>query len=426
MALLSLGAIPPTILLLSTFPVLLISALVYRAFFSHLSSIPGPWPCRFTSLWIWYHSYLGHEASLITSLHAQYGPIVRIGPSSVVISDGAALNAIYNERGGFRKADCYANFDFEGHATIFSSRDGEYRALRSKAVTPLFSTSRIRAGQKTIEECVRRFIERVRVEAQEGKPVDILNPCRSLAIDAVSSYLFGRPYGGIEEKSDRLSASVWVDMVVDSGRFFFLPHWLFVAIEKISSKVMPCVVNAAAEAGGANLETFARAIVEETPAGDETYQGRLKAIGVSDDENQIQCMDLMFAGKYKTRMNIPFRILAEVIRRHRLHWNYVKQVDVAIGKVARDVRKISFDDPSHNMCPQLTTTSPATSVSAKKSSKQMPKIRHYLTILKTSNTSTPSSAKVSAWACQHRRAFLASCPKKAGRMQATIFPEAPR
>lgn len=311
MALLSLGATPPTCLLLSTLPILLISAIVYRAFLSHLSHVPGPWPCRFTSLWIWHHSYVGHEASLITSLHAQYGPIVRIGPSSVVISDGAALNAIYNERGGFRKADCYANFDFEGHATIFSSRDGEYRALRSKAVTPLFSTSRIRAGQKTIEECVRRFIERVRLEAQEGKPVDILNPCRSLAIDAVSSYLFGRPYGGIEEKSDRLSASVWVDMVVDSGRFFFLPHWLFVAIEKISSKVMPCVANAAAEAGGANLESFAGAIVKETPAGDETYQGRLKAIGVSDDENVVQCMDLMFAGKYQSYMKAPFMIVAE-------------------------------------------------------------------------------------------------------------------
>lgn len=151
-----------------------------------------------------------------------------------------------------------------------------------------------------------------------------MNPCRSLAIDAVSSYLFGRPYGGIEEKSDRLSASVWVDMVVDSGRFFFLPHWLFVAIDRISSKVMPCVANAAAEAGGANLDSFARAIVEETPAGDETYQGRLKAIGVSDDENQIQCMDLMFAGKYKCRMNIPFMIPAEAIRRYRLNWNYIE------------------------------------------------------------------------------------------------------
>lgn len=302
MADLSLGEIPipfsPTILVLSTLSILLFSALVYRASFSHLSRVPGPWICRFTPLWICYHSYLGHEASLITALHAKYGPVVRIGPSECVISDGAALNTIYNERGGFRKADCYANFDFEGHATIFSARDGEYRALRSKAVVPLFSTSNIRAGQKTIEACVQRFVERVRSEAQTKKPVDILNLSRSLALDAVSSYLFGRPYGGIEEKSDRLSASVFVDMLVATGRFFFLPHWLFVVIGAASAKFMPCA-DAVAEAGGANLESFARMVVKDSPAGDDTFQGRLKAVGVSDHENEVQCMDLLFAGEYK-------------------------------------------------------------------------------------------------------------------------------
>jgi hypothetical protein len=97
---------------------------------------------------------------------------------------------------------------------------------------------------------------------------------------------------------------------------------------------MPCVANAAAEAGGANLESFAGAIVKETPAGDETYQGRLKAIGVSDDENVVQCMDLMFAGKYKSYMNVSFVILAEAICRNRLDWHYVEQDNLAIGKVA--------------------------------------------------------------------------------------------
>jgi cytochrome P450 len=300
MTLLPLGAIPPTVLLLSTLSIILFSALVYRAFLSRLSQVPGPWPCRFTSLWIWYHSYLGHEASLITSLHAQYGPIVRIGLQECVISDGAALNAIYNERGGFRKADCYANFDFEGHATIFSARDTEHRALRSKAVTPLFSTSKTRAGQKRIEACVQRFVERVKSEAQSGKPVDILNLSRSLALDAVSSYLFGRPYGGIEEMSDRLSASVFVDTLVDTGRFFFLPHWLFVAIGEVSARLMPCA-NAAVEVGGTNLESFARMIVRDSPAGDDTFQGRLKAVGISDHENEVQCMDLLFAGRDKLR-----------------------------------------------------------------------------------------------------------------------------
>lgn len=295
----SYASISPTTLLLSTLGLILLSALLHQAFLSPLAHIPGPPICRFTPLWIWYHSYKGHEARLITSLHSKHGPIVRIGPRECVISDGAALNPIYNERGGFRKAGCYANFDFEGHATIFSSRDGDYRAARSKAVVSMFSTSNIRAGQRTIEECVRRFIERLRQEARAKEPVDLLNLCRSLALDAVSSFLFQRPYGGIEEKSGRLSASVFVDTVVASGRFFYLPHWLFVIVEAVRSKLAPRA-DASAEAGGAYFDGFVRELVADTPPGEETYQGRLKKAGVSDDENAVQIMDLMFAGTDST------------------------------------------------------------------------------------------------------------------------------
>jgi cytochrome P450 len=295
----SYAFLSPTTLLLSPLAILLLSTLLHRAFLSPLSHIPGPLICRFTPLWIWYHSYLGHEARLITSLHAKYGPIVLIGPRECVISDGAALNAIYAERGGFRKARCYANFDFEGHATIFSSRDAGYRAARSKAVVSMFSTGNIRAGQKTIEESVQRFIERLREDAETGKPLDVLNLCRSLALDAVSSFLFGRPYGGIEEKSGRLSASVFVDTVVASGRFFYLPHWLFVVVEAVRSKVAPSA-DASAEAGGAYFDSFVRELVADTLPGEQTYQGRLKKAGVGDDENAVQIMDLMFAGTDST------------------------------------------------------------------------------------------------------------------------------
>jgi cytochrome P450 len=331
----------PTNLILLTSPFLILLPLqwAYSAYFSQLSRVPGPTICRLTPLWIWYQSYRGHEASLITSLHAKYGPIVRIGPSECVISDGAALNAIYNERGGFRKADCYANFDFEGHATIFSSRDVEYRALRSKAVTPLFSTSSIRAGQKTIEGCVQRFIERIKAEALPNQPVDILNLSRSLALDAVSSYLFGRSYGGIEEKSDRLSASAFVDAVVEMGRFFYLPHKSFLRIQKLSSK-LKIRTDTAAEAGGATLESFARDLVRDTSAGDDTYQGRLKAVGISDHEIEVQCMDLMFAGTDSTGT-----VLSKLI------WHLAKSPKV-YERLREEVLQADAQDPSRSYNPQ--------------------------------------------------------------------------
>ena len=226
---------------------------------------------------------------------------MRIAPNECIIADGAALGPIYNERGGFRKADCYANFDLEGHATIFSAIDGEYRAKRSKAVVPLFSQSNIRAGQDVVEGCVGRFMERARVEAKTGRPVNMLNLCRSLALDAVSSYLFGKTYGGIEEKSERLSASSFVDEVVAFGRFFFLPNWVFVPILIASEKLF---AGKEVKESTLTVDEFSQRLVDEASPSDDTYQGRLKKAGISDHEIKIQCNDLIFAGTDSTGTNI--------------------------------------------------------------------------------------------------------------------------
>ena len=173
--------------------------LIHRAYLSPLRHIPGPLICRLTSLWTYYHSYIGDACTLIDELHKNYGPVIRIAPNEVCISDGAALAPIYSEKGGFLKAPCYTNFDIEGHATIFSALDPLHRAVRSKAVLPMFSMGSVRGGTEVIEGCVDRFIERMKDEAKksreakvetgQSKPFNMLNLSRSLALDAVSSYV---------------------------------------------------------------------------------------------------------------------------------------------------------------------------------------------------------------------------------------------
>lgn len=113
----------------------------YRIVFHPLSHIPGPLLPKVTSLWLHYHAYIGDEASTIHCLHLQYGPYVRVSPNEVDISDADAIPAIYVKQSGFPKADCYANFDIDGHKTIFSTTDHEHRAIRAKAVVPLFSST---------------------------------------------------------------------------------------------------------------------------------------------------------------------------------------------------------------------------------------------------------------------------------------------
>jgi hypothetical protein len=124
--------------------ILLLLRSLYRIYFHPLSHIAGPFPPKMTSLWLYYHAYIGDEASTIHKLHQQYGPFVRVSPNEVDISDADAIPAIYVLKSGFPKAPCYANFDIDGHKTIFSTTDAEYRSLRAKAVVPMFPTKALR------------------------------------------------------------------------------------------------------------------------------------------------------------------------------------------------------------------------------------------------------------------------------------------
>ena len=318
-----------------------ISYIVYGTYFDQLSHIPGPLICRLTSLWVWIHSYLGDECRQIDALHAKYGPVVRIAPNEVVFSEGEALAPIYSERGGFLKSPAYANFDFEDHQTIFSARDPAHRAKRSKAVVPMFSTAAIRSSVDTIEGCIDQFMKRLQREVEEARsraketgrshPVDVLNLTRGLALDAVTSYLFGKSYDGCNEKTSRLSASMFVDSVVSFGRFFYLPNYLFGHVFTICQRLSPPSPeeNESIE----KVDTFTRNLTHDPPS-ENLYQTRLLNSGITPEETNIQMQDVIFAGTDTTGTNLAL-----------LLWNLTNHPSV-LHKLQQELTDAETTDPS--------------------------------------------------------------------------------
>ena len=277
---------------------------IYRIFFHPLSHVPGPWFPACTSTWLNYHAWVGDECTEVHKLHLKYGPIVRVGPNDVDIADGEALNTIYVGKGGFRKAQFYANFDIDGHKSIFSQIDATERASRAKAVLPLFSTSNLRAGSDTIYKCVDRMVVRMKEEANTGKPVNILNLTRSLATDAVTAYLFDDNYGGLEETDGKLSASGMVNAFVAVGRFFYLPSWMFQFMEWCHEKLFP---DQEVNSSMSKVDSFVSAVVDRSKTEEKlkgNYPARLMENGFPPSEARAQCKDLMFAGTDSTGMNL--------------------------------------------------------------------------------------------------------------------------
>lgn len=299
------GLLEPFNLLL-TAVVALLSTAVYRLYLHPLSHIPGPFLARLTSLWLYRVSYTGTEASTIDALHKKYGPVVRIAPNDVDISDGAALQTIYVKNGGYLKNPCYQNFDIDGFPTIFSALEPAHRAVRSKAVVAMFAPRAIQEGKDVIYGCVERMVSRIEKEKREanGKPVNVLIIFRSLAMDAVTAYLFGKSYNGIEEQ--KLSASEFVDTFVAVGRFFYLPNWLFKVVEFYGERAQEGQQQVWTSI--AKVDRFVSTLVDEAKADEaaaaETYQMRMLNAGISREETISQCKDLMFAGTDSTGMNL--------------------------------------------------------------------------------------------------------------------------
>ncbi|KAL3421023.1 Pisatin demethylase 15 [Phlyctema vagabunda] len=245
--------------------------------------------------------YKGDQCTAIHGLHERFGPIVRVSPNEIDISDGEALWPIYMDKGGFAKSPIYRNFDIDGHTSMFSTLSLDERAPTAKAVLPMFSSASIRSASQIITRCAEEMVERLKREAGTGRPVNVLNLTRSYAIDAVTSIVFGRNYGGINEPSSQLSVSACVDGFVGVGQFLYLHPSLFAIREQIATFLWP---NKKMDDSTTHVNKFISEVVRDSKDESHTYQGRIAALGASNQEINAQCKDVLFAGTDSTGNNL--------------------------------------------------------------------------------------------------------------------------
>lgn len=330
----------PLMLTAASVILLVLARTIYRIYFHTLCHIPGPIVPKITSLWLHYHAYIGDEASTIRRLHAQYGPYVRVAPNEVDIGDADAVQPIYVARGGFMKAPCYANFDIDGHKSIFSTTSPDYRAPRAKAVVPMFSTKSLRENQDAIAGCVDRMVKRLGEEALSRKPVNVLNLTRALAVDAVSTHLFQDNYDGVSERGPTLSVSAFVDAFVAVGRFFYLPTTAFIWLDWAIGK---WTMDQETEESMMLVDKFIGNLISVTTAKSQTYPGRLMAAGISNAEVEAQCKDLLFAGTDSTGMNLATIIRGLVLRPERYErLKHEVESNAARGAQAENVQALPY------------------------------------------------------------------------------------
>jgi hypothetical protein len=141
----------------------LVLGAIYRLYFSPIAKFPGP---KLAAATFWYEFYYdiilrGQYTFKVRELHAKYGPIVRINPCELHVSDPDFYEILY--AGGNKRRDrfkWYARGLGLPNSTLGTIEHDLHRKRRM-ALSGYFSTQSARRLQPVIQERVDTLIARL-------------------------------------------------------------------------------------------------------------------------------------------------------------------------------------------------------------------------------------------------------------------------
>lgn len=155
-----------------------------------LRDIPGPWPARYTRLWLWkqYRGGQFHDKNI--QLHQQFGPIVRIAPNEFSIDDPEALYTIYGHGTKFVKSRWYLASgpptQHEGVVvSVFSDRNPKRHGETRRKVANAYAMSSILKAEPYIASTVRIFMGHLDKFATTNQSFDIGTWLQYYAFDVI-------------------------------------------------------------------------------------------------------------------------------------------------------------------------------------------------------------------------------------------------
>lgn len=174
----------------------------YRLYLHPLARFPGP---RLAAISTWYEGYYdiyqgGQYTFKIAQLHKQYGPIIRISPHELHVSDASFFEHLYRQDGRWDKyAWTVDAFGAKG-ATTFTA-DLDLHRARRQPLGPYFSKAKVAARQDLIQRHLEKLRGRVARYAGEGEKTtttfDLGAAVTALARDVANEYILGKSYGSL-------------------------------------------------------------------------------------------------------------------------------------------------------------------------------------------------------------------------------------
>ncbi|KAI1614672.1 cytochrome P450 [Exophiala viscosa] len=179
----------------------IVAQIIYYRYLHPLRDFPGPFWASVTRLWIGWHCWRQTELETEKALHEKYGPVLRITPTLLLVSDSSKLPLIYHRQAN--KTDHYVTGSFGITESVFNMKDHRMHARFRKHIAGPYSFTNIKKMEPLIDGQMQHWIGKM-VERYEstGQSFDLCDWAVYMAYDVVSELGFGAAFGFVEAGND--------------------------------------------------------------------------------------------------------------------------------------------------------------------------------------------------------------------------------
>ncbi|XXG98776.1 hypothetical protein Hte_005106 [Hypoxylon texense] len=176
----------------------------YRLFLHPLANFPGPKLAAATRGFEAYYDVVrkGQYTFKIAELHKKYGPIVRISPFELHVSDPEFYEAIYTREGRWDK---YAwTYDaFGAPLSTICAVDHNVHKHRRAAVNPFFSKFRVAINSDIVQRLVDKLCSRFDEFADDSNTarLSLSAAISALTRDVSTEFILGKSYNNLGVKN---------------------------------------------------------------------------------------------------------------------------------------------------------------------------------------------------------------------------------
>ena len=174
----------------------LISLAIYRLYLSPIAHFPGS---KLTASSGWFETYYdvykgGQFTFQIEKWHEQYGPIIRINPTEIHVSDPDFYAIAYSSSAPFQKLRAWR--DRLGlREGVQSTVEHDLHHHRRMALNPYFSKQQINKFSPYLQDCATRLCDRlIREYKGTSRVVKMNDAWAAFATDIIMYYSFGWTY----------------------------------------------------------------------------------------------------------------------------------------------------------------------------------------------------------------------------------------